>query len=168
MNKDYIFEEIDISVEDFRELCSSNRSDLYFVAAATVIALCNYRVSAEKTAEMINVLKNPMDPMSVYEKQFLRDRLSGCDYKPYSYLNGTSPENRYTPSHPYTVSVISVPSLSFQDEGWARLFLKSSGADSNRELRLRQKKSTGEWFLVEQMLLSDIREPVDPESNAWD
>lgn len=55
-------------------------------------------------------------------------------------------------------------SRSFENEGWARVFMKSTGADTEREVRLRLKKSTGQWFLNEEYLLPDIRVPksADP------
>ena len=37
------------------------------------------------------------------------------------------------------------------------------GADSARQIRLRTKPSTGQWFLWEQFLLSDIRVPVSAD-----
>ena len=52
---------------------------------------------------------------------------------------------------------------SFDEEGYAKLYLKSSGADSPRPVQLRQKPSSGEWFLWDQMLLSQIREPISAD-----
>lgn len=37
--------------------------------------------------------------------------------------------------------------------------MRSSGAGSPREIKLREKPSSGQWFLWENYLLSDIREP---------
>lgn len=159
-NFEYAFETIEIPDDDFAALLEKNRTDVYFVAAATVIALCNYRKDPEKCFRMLGFLKNPAEPVSVYEKQFLRDRLGGKEYKPFSYLKGSEPSNSYTPNEPYVVRVMSNPELSFIDDGWARIFLHSSGADFDREMKLRRKRSTGGWYLVEQMLLSDIREPM--------
>ena len=45
------------------------------------------------------------------------------------------------------------------DEGYRIMDLKSSGADTARTITLRNKPSTGEWFLWEQTLLAMIREP---------
>ena len=46
----------------------------------------------------------------------------------------------------------------------ANVQVESGGADSPRQIRLRTKPSTGEWFLWEQFILSDIRPPksADP------
>ena len=51
------------------------------------------------------------------------------------------------------------------EEGYHIMDLKSAGADSARTVTLRNKPSTGEWFLWEQTLLAGIREPN--EQNVW-
>ena len=93
--------------------------------------------------------------MSAYDKQFLRDRLTGKFYKPRSYFKGTSPENNYQPTE-YTVEVFDNP-YSYQSEGYVTLWLVSSGADSPRQIKLRKKGN--QWFLWENFLLPDIRIP---------
>ena len=54
--------------------------------------------------------------------------------------------------NPYSRSNIS--------EGYLTLQVNSGGADSPRQIKLRSKPSTGQWFLWEQFLLADIRQPV--------
>ena len=49
------------------------------------------------------------------------------------------------------------------DEGYLTLQVESGGADSPRQIRLRTKPSTGQWFLWEQFLLSDVRVPVSAD-----
>ena len=111
---------------------------------------------------MLDKLKNPAEPVSVYEKQFLRDRLGGKDYKPFSFFDGTNPQNGYTPSEPYKISLRTIQEVLPGDDR-ATVWLHSSGADSDRQISLRKKPSTGEWFMVEQFLLSDIRIPVSED-----
>ena len=163
MKKEYNFDRILMHLEDFIALIEENRHDVYFVAAMTVIALCNYKENPELCFAMMDELKNPADPVSVYEKQFLNDRLKGKEYKPFSYFAGSNPDNGYAPRSPYRITVSS-NNYSFNDEHWAVLWLRSSGADSERQIKLREKKSTQEWYLVEEFLLSDIREPVRNEN----
>ena len=67
-------------------------------------------------------------------------------------------------SAPYKITVSENP-YSYPEENWATLWLKSSGADSMREVKLRCKPSTGQWFMVDQMLLADIRVPA--ASDPW-
>ena len=101
-----------------------------------------------------------------YDLQFLRDRLSGKGYKPYSFLEGAAPENNYKAEQPYQISIFDGP-YSYKDQSYAKLLLRSSGADSPREILLREKPSSGEWFLWEQYLLSDIRAPQAEDPWAW-
>ena len=80
----------------------------------------------------------------------IRDR----DYAPRSYYEGATPENDYQPSVPYSIVIIETPySRDNESQGYLKLYVKSGGADSPRPIELRQKKSTGEWFLTQQMLL---------------
>lgn len=138
-------------------------TDPFETAALTVAVLCNYKNDVDATIEMLNVLKGP-DPVSTYEKQFLRDRLAGKEYKPYSFFAGASVDNNYTPAVPYTIQVEDNP-YSYPEENRATLYVRSAGADAPRQINLRKKPSTGEWFLVEQMILSDIRIPT--EQDPW-
>jgi len=82
---------------------------------------------------------------------------------PRSYYDGATPENNYEPSEPYTITVSDNP-YSYQDEGYATLHLKSGGADSPRQVKLRLAKD-GKWYLWDQMLLADIRVPA--EQDPW-
>ena len=79
-----------------------------------------------------------------------------------SFFKGTRPDNNYTPSKPYTVTISSNP-YSFDSANWATLYLTSSGADNPRPVKLREKPSTGEWFLNEIQFLSDIRIPANQD-----
>ena len=136
-----------------------SQTDPLSVAAFTVAAFNRYAASREDGKEMVNLLKGP-EPLSVREMQFINDRfMDGKDYVTRSYFAGTSPDNNYTPAVPYTVEIIEY-SNSRENAGYIRFYLKSSGADSPRPLLLRQKPSTGEWFLWEfEAILAGIRMP---------
>jgi len=144
------------SLEEMKDLAEASLKSPEETAALTVAALCAYRLSPEACNQMMEYLKGPAG-LSTYEKQFLKDRLSGKDYVPYSYMNGSSPENSYQPSMPFSISIERMPDA---EEGYAKVSLRSSGADAPRPIRLRLKGSTGQWFLDEQFLLADIRVPA--------
>ena len=127
------------------------------VAALCVAALCNFNADRNAAVEMINYLRGPR-PLSNYDIQFLGERLNGKQYKTFSFFNGTSPANEYTPSEPLSINVSSNP-YSYTNEGYANLWLHSSGADSPMPISLRKKPSTGQWFVWEMTFLADIREP---------
>lgn len=154
------------NADEMRSMPEFTLSDPFFVAALSVAALDRYGSDREAAKEMINVLKGPA-PLVQRDIQFINDRfMDGKDYVARSYFGGTSPENDYTPSSPYTVAVTE-QSNSRENEGYIRLFLKSSGADSIRPVVLRHKPSTGEWFLWQfESLLSDIRIPKSTDKWA--
>lgn len=124
-------------------------------AALTVCALCAYAEDPAAGIEMLNALKGPQ-PLSTFEKQFLVDRFRDKKYVPRSYFAGAVPENDYTPQPPYRVTVSDNPH-SYEQEGYAIVYLRSGGADSERQVKLRRKGE--QWFLWEQFLLPDIRTP---------
>ena len=108
----------------------------------------------------MDLLRGPR-PMTPYDTQFLRDRLRGKEYLPLAYFEGAAPENSYTPAQPYVLNVLPDPRPQDMEPGYLRLFLRTAGADSPRPIKLRQKPSTGEWFLWEYSSpLSGIRIPA--------
>ena len=150
------------SVEQMMQMPYATLHNEFEVAALTVAVLCNYCQNPQATVEMLNYLRGPR-PLSTFEVQFLRDRLQGKPYKMLSYLNGTSPTNNYTPAMPLGVTVITTPTSVIQED-MIRLFIRSSGADSLRQVDLRRKPSTGQWFLwSSDGLISDIRIPVNQD-----
>lgn len=159
MERTFTFDKIPTSVAEVK----ANIQDPFEAVAVASIVLCNYKNDVATTINMINVLKGPQ-PLSPFEIQFLRDRLGGKEYKPFSYFAGSSPENGYTPTMPYTITVSDNP-YSYQDDAYANLYVKSSGADSPRSIKVRKKPSTGQWFLWEYFTLADIRIPV--EQDPW-
>lgn len=151
------FTDLPLNLGELKAMPEADLSNPHKTAALTILALCRYEDNPENAIEMLNFLKGPQ-PLSNYDLQFLRDRLSGKGYKPYSFLQGASPENNYKPDQPYRISISDGP-YSYQDEGYVKLLLRTSGADSPREIKLREKASSGEWFLWEHYLLADIRAP---------
>lgn len=159
----FTFAALPESAAELSALPEASLADPFATAALTVCALCAYAAAPEIGIEMLNFLKGPQ-PLSTYELQFLKDRFADKKYVPFSYFEGSSPENDYTPAEPFRVTVESNP-YSFNEEGYAMLYIRSSGADSPRGVKLRRKDSTGQWFLLEQFLLPGIREPKS--SDPW-
>ena len=159
--KTYTFYNLPENLQDLQSLPEANLKDPYGVAALTIAALCRYETNPDACFEMLNWLKGP-DGLSTYEKQFIRERLQGKTYKPRSFFQGATPQNSYAPTQPYKLTPVSNP-YSFQESGWATIYLRSGGADSERPIKLRQKASTGEWFLNDIQCLSDIRTPANED-----
>lgn len=152
-----IFDQLPKSLETLKQLKIASLKEPYYAVGLLISAFCLWPTNQKEALLMINFLKGP-EPLSTYEVQFISERLKNKEYLPWSYFEGSSPENGYKPSQPYLVLVKTVPS-SFNEEGYVKYYLQSSGADSLRPVKVRQKKSTGEWYLWEQILLSEIRQP---------
>jgi hypothetical protein len=159
----FTFESLPKNVQELKALPQATLDTPFKTAALTIAALCHYEQNPDETFEMLDFLKGP-EAVSNYEKQFLKDRLTGKFYKVKSFFAGATPQNNYEPSTPYTISV-SDNSYSYPEENWATLYLQSGGADSPRPIKFRKKPSTGQWFLNEIQCLSDIRVPVS--SDPW-
>ena len=109
---------------------------------------------------MLNFLRGPR-PISNLDIAFLNERFSDGHHVPFSYFKGAVPENDYTPDTPFTITVRSGP-YSDANEGYKKLFIKSGGADSPREVVLR-KLGDGRWMLWDQFLLLSIRKGKSDE-----
>ena len=162
-SRTFKFDKLPTSVEELKALPEADLQDPYGTVALTLAVLCNYEADVNETIAMLDYLRGP-DPMSGYGKQFIKERLQGKYYKPRSFFKGATPDNNYTPSQPYTITVSSNP-YSFDNENWATLWLTSGGADNPRPMKLRKKPSTGQWFLNDIQCLSDIRVPA--EDDPW-
>ena len=133
-------------------------------AAFAVAALVRYTEDTEAGIAMLDKLLGPR-PLSNLSKQQLRDQLRGKEYTARSYFDGATPDNNYTPSMPYTVTVSETP-YSYQHENYAQLWIRSGGADNPRPVTMRLKPSTGEWYLWEYAgLLAGIRIPA--KDDPW-
>lgn len=153
----FTFDKLPETADELKALPEAVLDTPFKAAALTVLALCRYSVKADDGIAMLNVLKGPQ-PLTPRDIQFLRDRvMDGKNYVARSFLKGATPDNDYTPSAPYTVTVSANP-YSYESDGYAVLWLTSGGADSPRQVKLRAKGGKT-WFLWEQMLLSDIRKP---------
>ena len=156
------FYDLPETLEAFKVMAEAKQDTPFGTAALTVLAFCVYPKNKELSLQMLDFLRGPR-PLSVMDKQFIADRFRDKDYVPRSYFEGATPENNYQPSAPYTITVSENPS-SYQNEGYATLYVTSGGADSPRSVQLRLAKD-GKWYLWEQYLLADIRKPES--ENPW-
>ena len=154
------------TLAEFTALPQAAMQTPFDTAALFIAALCVYPLSKDESVAMISHLKGPT-PMTPHDKSFLKDRMSQNNKAPFlgaSYFDGATPKNEYSPTEPYTVTVSENP-YSYSNEGYAKLFIKSGGADSARPITMRQAKD-GKWYLWEySSLLVDILSPES--SNPW-
>jgi len=158
---EFTFAKIPTTVEEFKALPEASKlTDPFATAALTIVAYAAYAENPEAGLAMFNVLRGPA-PFSNLDITRTVDSLRGRKYLPYSYFEGATVANGYTPNVPYKVEIIQT---SHTDdtvaEGYKRMFVKSAGADSERYVTLRTKASTKEWFLSEHAgILPSIRIP---------
>ncbi len=154
-----IIQKIPESLQEFEALAAGQRTPEK-ISALFLCALSLFDRNMADGVSAMNLLRGPK-PMTPYDAQFLRDRLRGKAYLPLAYFEGATPQNGYKPNVPYVLNVLSDPRPQDIEPGYLRVFLKTAGADSPRPMKLRQKASTGEWFLWEySSILSGIRIPA--------
>lgn len=156
-----VFNELPTTVGMLRALPEASLKEPHYAAALLIPALCLWPKDQKTAIDMINFIKGPQ-ALSTREIQFINERLRDKAYLPSSYFDGATPENNYEASKPYKVTVSTVPT-TFAEAGYAKLYLQSGGADSPRPVQIREKATSGEWFLWDQMLLSEIRKPVSDD-----
>ena len=164
-SRTYTFNTLPQNLDALKAFPEADLTDPYAVAALTLAALTRYGTSSSDCFEMLNYLKGP-ESLSGYETSFIQERLAGKTYKPFSFFWGATPQNNYTPSRPYKVTVTS-NQYSFTTDGeghrWCTMWVTSGGADNPRSIKLRKKESTGQWFLNDIQCLSDIRTPASDD-----
>ena len=157
-----VFSSLPSSFEEFTSLPQAALSTPFDTAAMTILAFCYYPQNKDLALQMVNYLRGPR-PLSGMDLSFISDRFRDCDYVPRSYFEGSTPENDYTPAEPYTIIVSESP-YSYQNEGYATLYITSGGADAPRSVQMRKAKD-GKWYLWEQFILVGIRQ--SESANPW-
>ena len=157
-----VFSSLPSTFEEFASLPQAALSTPFETAAMTVLAFCYYPQNKDLALQMVNFLRGPR-PLSGGDISFIADRFRDSDYVPRSYFEGSTPANDYTPAEPYTI-VVSESPYSYQNEGYATLYITSGGADAPRSVQMRKAKD-GKWYLWEQFILVGIRQPES--ANPW-
>ena len=117
----FTFQALPESVEQMRALPEAAMDTPFKTAALTVCALCAFAADQAVGTDLLNFLRGPR-PLTGQDISFIRDRFRGGarNYIIFSYFGGAKPENDYTPSLPYTVTVSS-DAHSYDEQGYARL-----------------------------------------------
>lgn len=160
----FTFSALPESLAELQALPEASLDTPFKTAALTVLALCAYAADKNIGTEMLNFLRGPR-PLNGQDISFLNDRFrDGKTYLPFTYFAGSSPDNGYTPSVPYTLTIES-NHISAAEAGYMKLFIPCGGADDPRPIKLRMRGSDGKWFLWEQYLLTGVRLPK--EADPW-
>lgn len=149
--KTFTFQSIPTSVEELKALPGGDMKDPFASIAMTVLALNMYYNDSTVGREAIDYVMGPGDLSNLEASRIDMSIKENGKQVALSYFEGAKPENNYTPNQPYVIKVYEYATSSKQllDEGYYRLFVKSGGADSERQVTVRNKKSTGEWFAHE-------------------
>ena len=158
-----VLQKLPKTLSELQEMPEAALKEPQNTAALTIAALALYPSDKQAALEMLEFLHGPKG-LSTYDKQFIADRFRDKDYVPRSYFEGAVPDNGYEPVKPYKLIFFENPYSRDQlKDGYLTVHVKSGGADSARQIKLRTKPSTGQWFLWEQFLLADIRKPVSAD-----
>ena len=153
------FETLPKTLEELKALPEASLKEPYYAPALAVLCYNVWESDREEAKKMLQYVAGPRE-LTPRTWMFIQDRF--MDHKGYfarSYFNGTTPENDYTPSEPFTITVYDNPN-GHRNEGYCGLFLQSTGADGQRPVTMRLKPSTGQWFLWEDSgILMDVRIP---------
>ena len=165
----YTFNALPRNIEELKTLEVENRKyfeSQYFVAALFICCLNRIADNSADAWEMINYLRthtatvgtNGISLVSNADMQnIVQSNLVGKDSNGFpkvnglrSFFAGSSPENLYTPTTPYVVTVVEAaadPILEENGVTYARLHIISSGADSPQgPLTLRKTNNHG-WLI---------------------
>ena len=96
------FDKLPSNVEELKSMPIASLNEPEYGAALFVAAMMHYSVNKDETFGMLDFLNGPYE-VTQYQKQFIADRMAEGDYVVRSFFAGTSPENDYTPSMPYTI-----------------------------------------------------------------
>lgn len=157
----FVFSGIPADVNALMSLPEASLDTPYKTTALVMLAMLQYENNPELCFAMIDALRGPA-PMSPADKAFIKERLDGKTYKVKSFFAGATVQNNYTPSNPLTI-VVSENPYSYLEPNWATMFVQSAGADSPRQIKLRLKPSTNQWFINDIQVLADIRVPVSAD-----
>ena len=157
----FVFSALPESLAQMQALPEAALRSPFQTAALSVCALCVYAADRTIGTEMLNWLRGPR-PLGPFDISFLNDRFREGHHTIFSYFAGAKPENDYTPSQPFTLTFEAGP-YADANPGYKKLHIRSGGADSPREIVLRQK-GDGTWLLWDQFLLVGVRQPksADP------
>ena len=158
------FSVIPESADEFAQLAQDLMKSPEGTAALLILALKIYVGDRDLGLEVLDFLHGPR-PLSVRDKQFIRDRMMDKPYLPDSYFAGARPDNNYTADLPLLIEPMPDP-IPAESGEFARIRLVSSGADSPRIVTLRRKTSGDTWYLWDYpAIVTGIRIPA--KEDPW-
>jgi hypothetical protein len=149
----------------FEQICSEFPNAPEGAAAVMILALLLYTENSQDGETALGLAVHPDqltggNKLSQRSLNLIKNQIKDKKYHMQSYFKNTSPEKGYTlVTAPYTLEFTTNPHSGRADDGFIKLFIKSSGADSPRPISVKidqeRKWKTAEWS----SLLSGIRPP---------
>ena len=163
----YVFEKLPSNAEEFKASPYLDLTNHHNTFAMFIAALSIYVKDEAEGIECINVLRGP-EPLSSYDKSFLRERIKDKTYLPMVYFAGSTPDNGYKPLEPFTINTIDDAAPQYTaGPDYRRAFVSEKGFDSPRYATMRLKKSEGKWYINEYSgILTGVRKPAGED--PWD
>ena len=165
----FTFNALPRNIEELKTLEVNNREYFetpHFVTALIICCLNRITENSADAWEMINYLRthtatvgqNGIQKVSNENMQsIVSSNLVGNDTNGYpvanglrSYFKGSSPENLYTPTLPYRVTVVEAASEQFYTNNgieYARMHVETSGADSAQGPLVLRKTANHGWLI---------------------
>lgn len=165
--KTFRFDSIPASVDELKALPESDMKDPFASVAIIILALNMYYRDKDAGIAAFDYCMGPGELSNLEISRIDMSIQQNGTKVPLSYFEGADPDNNYTPKEPLTIKVYEFStSKDNYGEGYIRLFVRSGGADSERQVTLRNKPSTKQWFAHEfSALYMGIK--IAKEDNAW-
>ena len=154
------------NLDEFKELYATLPDSPVAAAAAMILALLLYSENSEEGAKALSLAAHPdhlvatgeTERLNQHSLNLLKMQIKGKSYHMQSYFKNTSTANNYAlPPAPCLLEFSTNPHSTSAGEGYLKLFIQSSGADSPRPLSVKID-GTGKWKAVEwSSLLSGIK-----------
>ena len=91
-SESFTFASLPTSLAELQALPEASLDSAFKTTALCIAVLCNWEKDANATWEMLDFLKGP-ESVSEREKQFIKDRLAGKQYKTLSFFKGATQDH---------------------------------------------------------------------------
>lgn len=151
------------TLAEFETLIDEDFSQPEEAAGLFFCAVNLLSINADEGIAAINMLKGPVE-LSDVDKSWFKDRISDKLYLARAYFEGSTPENNYAPTEPYTILFQEDPRPGDVEEGYMRFYVDTPAFDSARYIKLRQHKDN--WYIWDiNNIMVGVREPA--EEDPW-
>ena len=169
----YTFDKLPATLDELKKFSLKSKVEgdydygMFAPMAATIIALHTFGTNKDEAYKMLEYVYGPNQTFSNFDKQFVQTQFSTAANKVLQncYFGGAAPENAYTPSKPFTITLEEGPYFMKASNGKPERhmsFIYFAGADTERYMDVF-KSSGGTWYAYEsnyKHLLASVKEPI--------